>query len=67
MPRVELRFRNLTVSTEVHVGRRALPKLVNYVHNVGEVNLFGKSLFHYPHETYLFCFYMFKLSFNFKF
>ena len=37
MPQVEVRFRNLTVSTEVHVGRRALPTLVNYVHDVAEV------------------------------
>uniref|UniRef100_K4AIA6 ABC transporter domain-containing protein n=1 Tax=Setaria italica TaxID=4555 RepID=K4AIA6_SETIT len=36
VPRVEVRFRNLTVSTEVHVGRRALPTLVNYVHDVAE-------------------------------
>jgi len=37
VPQVEVRFRNLTVSTEVHVGRRALPTLVNYVHDVAEV------------------------------
>ncbi|KAL6643455.1 hypothetical protein ACP70R_018221 [Stipagrostis hirtigluma subsp. patula] len=36
VPRVEVRFRNLTVSTEVHVGRRALPTLVNYVYDVAE-------------------------------
>lgn len=37
MPRVEVRFRNLTVSTEVHYGRRALPTLLNYVHDIAEV------------------------------
>ncbi|KAJ1295672.1 hypothetical protein BS78_01G240500 [Paspalum vaginatum] len=36
VPRVELRFRNLTVSTEVHVGSRALPTLVNYIHDIAE-------------------------------
>lgn len=35
---MEVRFRNLNVSTEVHVGRRALPTLVNYVHDVAEVH-----------------------------
>jgi hypothetical protein len=37
VPRVEVRFRNLTVSTEVHYGRRALPTLLNYVHDIAEV------------------------------
>ncbi|KAL6844555.1 hypothetical protein ACP4OV_026228, partial [Aristida adscensionis] len=36
VPRVEVRFRDLSVSTEVHVGRRALPTLINYVHDVTE-------------------------------
>uniref|UniRef100_A0A453QJG1 ABC transporter domain-containing protein n=1 Tax=Aegilops tauschii subsp. strangulata TaxID=200361 RepID=A0A453QJG1_AEGTS len=36
VPRVEVRFRNLRVSTEVNVGRRALPTLPNYVRDVAE-------------------------------
>ncbi|XP_066345250.1 ABC transporter G family member 51 isoform X1 [Miscanthus floridulus] len=36
VPRVEVRFRDLTVSTEVHYGRRALPTLLNYVHDIAE-------------------------------
>ncbi|CAL4924482.1 unnamed protein product [Urochloa decumbens] len=46
VPRVEVRFRNLTVSTEVHVGRRALPTLVNYVHDVAERLLITCHLLH---------------------
>jgi hypothetical protein len=45
VPRVEVRFRNLNVSTEVHVGRRALPTLVNYVHDVAEVHALCKVYF----------------------
>lgn len=37
VPRVEVRFHNLSVSTEIHIGSRALPTLVNYVHDIAEV------------------------------
>ena len=40
VPRVEVRFRNLRVSTEVNVGSRALPTLPNYVRDVTEVSLY---------------------------
>lgn len=33
---MEMRFRDLSVSTEVNVGSRALPTLVNYVHDIAE-------------------------------
>ncbi|KAI4973612.1 hypothetical protein ZWY2020_041393 [Hordeum vulgare] len=36
VPRVEVRFRDLRVSTEVNVGRRALPTLPNYVRDIAE-------------------------------
>lgn len=39
VPRVEVRFRNLRVSTEVNVGRRALPTLPNYVRDITEVRV----------------------------
>ncbi|EEE50719.1 hypothetical protein OsJ_31016 [Oryza sativa Japonica Group] len=44
VPRVEVRFQNLTVSTDVHVGRRALPTLVNYVHDIAERILISSHL-----------------------
>ncbi|XP_039132009.1 ABC transporter G family member 31 isoform X2 [Dioscorea cayenensis subsp. rotundata] len=36
LPKVEVRFRGLTVSANVHVGRRALPTLPNFVLNTVE-------------------------------
>ncbi|XP_052169343.1 ABC transporter G family member 51 [Oryza glaberrima] len=44
VPRVEVRFQNLTVSTDVHVGRRALPTLVNFVHDIAERILISSHL-----------------------
>uniref|UniRef100_A0A0E0M6E0 ABC transporter domain-containing protein n=1 Tax=Oryza punctata TaxID=4537 RepID=A0A0E0M6E0_ORYPU len=44
VPRVEVRFQNLTVSTDVHVGQRALPTLVNYVHDIAERILISSRL-----------------------
>ncbi|EMS53664.1 Pleiotropic drug resistance protein 13 [Triticum urartu] len=46
VPRVEVRFRNLRVSTEVNVGRRALPTLPNYVRDVTERILIACRLLH---------------------
>uniref|UniRef100_A0A0D9XIH8 ABC transporter domain-containing protein n=1 Tax=Leersia perrieri TaxID=77586 RepID=A0A0D9XIH8_9ORYZ len=46
VPRVEVRFQNLTVSTDVHIGRRALPTLVNYVHDIAERILISSRLLH---------------------
>ncbi|URD80850.1 Plant PDR ABC transporter associated [Musa troglodytarum] len=36
VPKVEVTFQNLTVSAEVHTGRRALPTLTNYVRDAIE-------------------------------
>ncbi|KAJ4751592.1 Pleiotropic drug resistance subfamily G protein [Rhynchospora pubera] len=36
VPKVEVRFENLNVSTKVHVGSRALPSLTNYVKDIAE-------------------------------
>ncbi|KAL5225223.1 hypothetical protein ABZP36_011862 [Zizania latifolia] len=44
VPQVEVTFQNLTVSTDVHIGSRALPTLVNYVHNIAERILIGIRL-----------------------
>ncbi|XP_072954744.1 ABC transporter G family member 51 [Typha angustifolia] len=36
VPNVEVRFESLNVSAKVHVGRRALPTLANYIRNLAE-------------------------------
>lgn len=37
LPKIEVRYENLSVEANVHVGQRALPTLVNYTVNVVEV------------------------------
>lgn len=37
IPKVEVRYENLTISTNVKVGSRALPTLLNYGYDVIEV------------------------------
>lgn len=44
VPKVEVRFQNLKVSANVHVGSRALPSLPNYTRNALEV---PKNIFSY--------------------
>jgi hypothetical protein len=37
VPNIEVRFRDLTIGAEVHIGRRALPTLINYTRDTLEV------------------------------
>lgn len=37
LPKIEVRYENLSVEGDVHVGRRALPTLLNFVLNALEV------------------------------
>jgi len=37
IPTIEVRFENLKIETEVHVGKRALPTLTNYTLDMVEV------------------------------
>lgn len=39
VPKVEVKFENLNISTKVHVGSRALPSLTNYVNDITEVKV----------------------------
>lgn len=38
IPKIEVRFNNLTVSADVQIGSRALPTLINYTRDAIEVN-----------------------------
>ncbi|GAU27715.1 hypothetical protein TSUD_126610 [Trifolium subterraneum] len=37
VPNIEVRFRNLTIEAEVHIGTRALPTLINYTRDALEL------------------------------
>lgn len=40
-PKIEVRFKNLTVESFVHVGSRALPTIPNFVFNMAEVEFYS--------------------------
>ncbi|XP_045820317.1 ABC transporter G family member 31-like [Trifolium pratense] len=41
VPNIEVRFQNLTIGAEVHIGTRALPTLINYTRDALEGFVFG--------------------------
>jgi hypothetical protein len=57
-PKIEVRFKNLTVESFVHVGSRALPTIPNFVFNMAEVEFY--SFYNHfpkgPSSSYGYCF-----------
>jgi len=45
VPKIEVRYKNLSVTADVQIGSRALPTLINYTRDVFEVNFVFVLLF----------------------
>lgn len=48
LPNVEVRFNDLSVNADIHVGSRALPTLLNFCRNI-----FGVSILLYVKSVYI--------------